>query len=171
MQEFTLSLKIQTNASVTPEEAAKIVQRLIDAGLSDAADTIESGEGAVEEAQIATELTIHAPEVTKVPRVLVIVSGGMADTVQDSLLDVVVFDWDDYNADPEGTGGVPADFADLAEPCGIPVENDGDDVTDSAVSMDEWDGHNDNSLDEALEAAAKWEREEALKKSTSQLEG
>ncbi len=55
------------------------------------------------------------------PRVLVVVSGGVADPVCDAGVDVEVFDWDNYNADPEGTGGVPSHFADLAEGRGIPV--------------------------------------------------
>lgn len=55
------------------------------------------------------------------PRVLVIVSGGVADTVADSGVNVEVFDWDNYNDDPAGYGGVSADFSDLAIPSGIPV--------------------------------------------------
>jgi len=128
MQTINLSIKVETNASVSPEQVAKIVQSLIDAGLSDAATTIESGEGALREAELATDLTIHAPVVANVPRVLVVVSGGSADTVQDRLLDVVVFDWDNYKADPVGTGGVPAEFADLANPLGIPVDDEEDDI-------------------------------------------
>lgn len=58
----------------------------------------------------------------KKPRVLVIVSGGVADPTWDDGADVEVFDWDNYNDDPEGTGGVSAHFADLAEPHGIPVD-------------------------------------------------
>jgi hypothetical protein len=54
-------------------------------------------------------------------RVLVIVSGGVADPISDTGLDVEVFDWDNYNADPDGTGGVPERFADLAQQSGVPV--------------------------------------------------
>jgi len=54
------------------------------------------------------------------PRVLVVVHGGIADPVSDDGVDVEVFDWDNYNDDPE-TGGVPDHFADLAEPLGVPV--------------------------------------------------
>lgn len=57
----------------------------------------------------------------KKPRVLVVVSGGIADPVYDSGVDVEVFDWDNYKDDPEGTGGVPRHFADLAEPIDVPV--------------------------------------------------
>lgn len=138
MQTINLSIKVETNASVSPEQVANIVQRLIDAGLSDAAATIESGEGAVQEAELATDLTIHAPEVAKTPRVLVIVNGGMADTVQDSLLDVVIFDWDNYKDDPVGTGGVPADFADLAKPCGIPVQGADDDDEEDVIDPERY---------------------------------
>lgn len=145
MQQINLSINVKTNASVSPEEVAKIVQRLIDVGLSDAAATIESGEGAVKEAELATDLTIHAPEVARVPRVLVVVNGGMADTVQDSLLDVVVFDWDNYKEDPEGTGGVPAEFADLAKPCGIPVQG-----ADEEEDDDDSGSYSDGGLYSAL---------------------
>lgn len=60
--------------------------------------------------------------VAKAPRVLVVVSGGVADPVFDDGVDVEVFDWDNYKADPVGTSGVPKHFADLAEPFDIPVE-------------------------------------------------
>lgn len=56
------------------------------------------------------------------PRVLVVVSGGIADPIYDKGVDVEVFDWDNYKDAPEETGGVSAHFHDLAEPCGIPVE-------------------------------------------------
>jgi hypothetical protein len=54
-------------------------------------------------------------------RVLVIVSGGVADPIADQGVDVQVFDWDNYKADPDGTGGVPERFADLAQQSGVPV--------------------------------------------------
>jgi hypothetical protein len=57
----------------------------------------------------------------EMPRVLVVVSGGIADSVSDAGVDVEVFDWDNYKDDPEGTGGVPEHFADLAESIGVPV--------------------------------------------------
>jgi hypothetical protein len=56
------------------------------------------------------------------PRCLIIVSGGIADYVCDDGVEVTVFDWDNYKDDPEGTGPVPAEFRDLAEPLGIPVK-------------------------------------------------
>ena len=62
--------------------------------------------------------------VATTPRVLVIVSGGVADYVSDSGVEVEVFDWDNYKDDPEGTGGVPEHFADLAEPCDVPVDEE-----------------------------------------------
>lgn len=58
------------------------------------------------------------------PRVLVVVSGGIADSVYDKGVDVEVFDWDNYNDDPKGAGPVPAHFRDLAEPIDVPVEGD-----------------------------------------------
>lgn len=55
------------------------------------------------------------------PRVLITVSDGVADYVADKGLDVEIFDHDNYEDDPVGTGPVPAHFRDLAEPLDIPV--------------------------------------------------
>jgi hypothetical protein len=57
------------------------------------------------------------------PRVLVVVKGGIAEPICDREVDVEVFDWDNYHADPDETSGVPEHFADLAEPARIPVED------------------------------------------------
>lgn len=59
--------------------------------------------------------------VATAPRVLVVVNGGVADPVFDAGVDVEVFDWDNYEADPEGTKGVPDHFADIAARCGVPL--------------------------------------------------
>lgn len=58
-----LRVPVITFASTTPEEVRGTVQRLIDVGLADAADTLESGDGDVEAAQLATNLNIGAPSV------------------------------------------------------------------------------------------------------------
>lgn len=55
------------------------------------------------------------------PRVLVIVSGGVADFVADDGVEVVIFDWDDYKAAPSLTFKPPGHFADLATQCNVPV--------------------------------------------------
>lgn len=57
------------------------------------------------------------------PRVLITVSGGVADFVCDPGVEVAIFDHDNHGADPDGTAGVPAHFADLAAPLGIPIED------------------------------------------------
>lgn len=54
------------------------------------------------------------------PRVLVTVSGGVADYVCTPDVDCFVFDWDNFEADPDWTGVAPADFADLAAPINVP---------------------------------------------------
>ena len=129
MQEVTLTIPVKTNASISPEEIAKVVQRLIDIGLADAAATIEdsgnSGEGHVEAAELATDLHIGAPVVAKEPRVLVVVGGGIADPIYDEGVDVEVFDWDNYyDEEDDAKTGVPAHFADLAEPINVPVKGE-----------------------------------------------
>lgn len=118
----TLKIPVQANSPISHHEIANLVRRLIDAGLSDAADTIENGEGDVAAAERATQLRIGAPVVAATPRVLVIVQEGVANPVADDGVDIEVFDWDNYRDDPQGTGGVPARFADLAQPYGIPID-------------------------------------------------
>jgi len=76
MQEITLQISVKTNTSSSAEEIAAIIQRLIDIGLADASATAMSGEGDVDEAEKATDLNISAPVAVKMPRVLVVVSGG-----------------------------------------------------------------------------------------------
>ncbi len=127
MQEVTLTLPVKTHASVTPEEIAHLVRRLIDAGLADAAATLEDGgncdAGDVVAAERATDLHIGVPTVAQPPRVLVVVSGGVADPIYDAGVDVEVFDWDNYHdEEPAAQKGVPPHFADLAEPIDVPVE-------------------------------------------------
>lgn len=58
----------------------------------------------------------------KAPRVLVVVTGGVAATVGDPEADVHVFDWDDWADNPADGARVPQRFEDLAEPLGIPVQ-------------------------------------------------
>jgi hypothetical protein len=57
-------------------------------------------------------------------RVLVVVSGGVAEFLADEGVDVVVFDWDDYRSSAEMTVKPPRRFADLAAKCDIPVSSD-----------------------------------------------
>lgn len=62
------------------------------------------------------------------PKVLIVVSGGVADYVYDGDVEIEIFDWDDYRDDPEGTGRVSAEFAGLAREAQVPCEGDeGDD--------------------------------------------
>ncbi len=74
------------------------------------------------------------------PRVLVVVSGGVADYVADEGVDVEMFDHDNFKADPIGTAHVPVHFKDLAEPVGVPVAT----ITDPEIQVrlvgkpDEW---------------------------------
>lgn len=59
---------------------------------------------------------------TQHPRVLVVVREGVAEVIADVGIEVVIFDWDNYEADPEGTECAPAEFADLADFVGVPVQ-------------------------------------------------
>ena len=58
------------------------------------------------------------------PRVLVVVTGGVAETVQDTGADVQVFDWDNWADQPNDGARVPQRFADLAQPLGVPVQGE-----------------------------------------------
>jgi hypothetical protein len=66
-----------------------------------------------------------ASQPTAKPRVLILVKGGVADYVCDDGIDVEIFDRDNYEVDPEETGGVPRHYADLATPIDVPV-NEGE---------------------------------------------
>lgn len=74
---------------------------------------------------IAAALNAYNPDAPapKVPRVLVHVDGGVADSVQDTGVEVIIFDRDNYNDDPANTDKVPADWADLAKFFDVPVQS------------------------------------------------
>ncbi len=57
----------------------------------------------------------------KLPRVLIVVTDGVADYLCDEGIEVVVFDWDNFKDDPIGTEGVPEHFRNLAEGSDIPI--------------------------------------------------
>lgn len=130
MAQITLSLPVTVPDHVTQEDLLRTLRMLLDVGVADAQETLDLAEddGADGDspellaARIATELEFGEIAVATTPRVLVVVSGGIADPVYDSGVDVEVFDWDNYNdADYKDKTGVPAHFADLAEPVDIPV--------------------------------------------------
>lgn len=128
-QKISITIDVQTNAKVTPEKIAKIIQGLIDRGLEDAQMIIDEdsmvGAGLTrKEAKLATDLNISKPNVAVKPRVLVVVNGGVAEVKSDVGVDVIVFDWDNFNDDPDKCEGIPARFADLAEDSEIPVEDE-----------------------------------------------
>lgn len=68
------------------------------------------------------------------PRVLVIVQGGIADYTCDKGVEVQIFDWDNYRADPIDTEGVPEHFRDLVEGTNIPVG----DTLESRFPLSDW---------------------------------
>lgn len=70
---------------------------------------------------LESEQPTQAPA-AEAPRVLVVVTGGVAETVRDPGADVHVFDWDDWADNPADGARVPQRFEDLAEPLGIPVQ-------------------------------------------------
>lgn len=63
------------------------------------------------------------PQPEPIPRVLVVVSGGVADYVSDAGVDVEVFDRDNFEDDEVGTSKAPLHFADLAKPIDVPSES------------------------------------------------
>lgn len=69
------------------------------------------------------------PAVTKQPkpRVLITVSGGIAEWVGDDGVRVEHFDWDNYNQEDEAgqkSMALSEAFRDLAAPMGIPIEGE-----------------------------------------------
>ena len=142
-KKVTLRIDADSPLNLSARQVGELVYRLINAGLDDARKTIELNESNVVEAEMATSLNFTSivacpvhPEAgdsdqdaplraTTMNRCLVIVSGGVADHVCDSGVDVEVFDWDNYRVEsPEGQAEmcVPASFMDLALPVGVPVQ-------------------------------------------------
>ena len=60
-KQFDFRISVTTNADVDGEAVASILRRLIDVGLADAQETVESGEGDLVSAELATDLNIQAP--------------------------------------------------------------------------------------------------------------
>lgn len=76
-------------------------------------------------AKLNSAPTVAAP-IQNIPRVLIAVSGGIADYVTDGDVLVERFDWDNYNREDEDgqdSMALPESFRDLAEPMGIPTKN------------------------------------------------
>jgi len=142
-KQVTLRIDVDTHFNLSARQVGELVYRLINAGLEDAQQTIENGEGDVGGAEMATSLNFTSivacpvyPEAgesdqgvplsaTAMTRCLVIVSGGVADYVHDEGVEVELFDWDNYRAETaEGRVEmhVPAHFVDLAQPAGVPVQ-------------------------------------------------
>jgi hypothetical protein len=57
----------------------------------------------------------------KMLRVLIVVSEGVADYMCDPGVEVRIFDWDNYKANPSDTYGVPEHFKDLVTGTDIPI--------------------------------------------------
>ena len=142
-RKVTLRIDVDTNLNLSARCVGDLVYRLINAGLEDARQTIENGEGDVVGAEMAIALNFMSivacpvhPDAgesdqvvqsgaTALNRCLVIVSGGVADYVCDEGVAVELFDWDNYRAETaEGRAEmrVPAYFMDLASPVGVPVQ-------------------------------------------------
>lgn len=127
MRTIDLSIRVNTESDMTDADVARVVEQLLDQGISGAGKRLQHALSApcppeVGDLQLASELFISGVEVADKPRVLITVSGGIAEYVCDEGVSVETFDWDNYKEDPEETGPVPAHFKDLAEPLGVPVE-------------------------------------------------
>lgn len=62
---YKVQFEVRSRDPMQPEQLEKLFSRLIDIGLEDASDTIESGEGDLQNAKLATELTICAPRIVQ----------------------------------------------------------------------------------------------------------
>jgi hypothetical protein len=127
MKTFDISVRVNTESDMAGVDVARVVERLIDQGIDGAGKQLKDALAApyppeTGDIQLASELFISGVEVAPKPRVLITVSGGVAEYVCDDGVDVEVFDWDNYKVDPVETGPVQAHFEDLATPQGIPVE-------------------------------------------------
>lgn len=88
----------------------------------------EDNEGDLVKVQFLSLQVVTARSVEQRPRVLVTVSGGVANYVHDDGVDIELFDFDNYRADPANTEKVPARFADLGKIMDAPVESGGPEV-------------------------------------------
>jgi len=129
---------------------------------------------------------VIAAPVEKAPRVLIMVKGGIADYVCDPGLLVEVFDFDNYEDDPEGTVRPPEYFADLAGPmgvplalyrcgyCGTPTDKEGNPLQEvpECDGWDEaWQTHGTCCIDKEAQQQAFASREMALDAGDPSLEG
>jgi hypothetical protein len=58
---FSFTIGVSTNADCTADQVADLLKRLINVGLSDAAEVLEAGEGDLEASELATSLILSAP--------------------------------------------------------------------------------------------------------------
>ena len=61
MKNIEFKIAISTNADISAERIAELFKAIVAAGMEDAQKTFWSGEGNVEEAELATSLTISSP--------------------------------------------------------------------------------------------------------------
>ena len=140
MRTINLSIRVKTESDMTDADVARVVEHLLDQGIDGAGKQLKDALSApyppeVADMQLASDLFVSGVDVTSAPRVLITVSGGIADYVCDEGVDVETFDWDNYNDDPEWTGGVSPHFKDLADPLEIPVEEPEDAATAPKMGM------------------------------------
>jgi len=106
MREVKLTLTVNVEEFVEPEDVAQDIRRLLETRPEDAQSTLEIADVAV----------------AKQPRVLVCVSNGAADHVIDGDVAVQIFDQDVYEEDPELEALPSERFADLAHQLGISMK-------------------------------------------------
>lgn len=69
-------LTVLVDSHLSAAIVARIVDKLINIGLEDAAKTIEQTKGGVEEAEQAVSLNIHAPVIAELPTAVIEINGG-----------------------------------------------------------------------------------------------
>lgn len=115
------SVVVAADQTISDEALAKALDALIEGGLADAGSVLMTGSGNREFAELVTSVDISAPVIQAKPRVLVTVSGGIADYVSDPGVEVEIFDRDNHDPEnPADTDLVSAHFADLAAPIDVP---------------------------------------------------
>jgi hypothetical protein len=125
MKAVKLTIEVECADELDPNVVAAHVNGLLAFGLEFNRENLRGGGASKRVEREAGSIKVVDGSVRvagSMPRVLVVVKGGIADPVSDEGVDVEVFDWDNYTDAPDETGGVPAHFSDLAKPAGIPVE-------------------------------------------------
>jgi hypothetical protein len=122
MPVVNFNVALDTDKDYTPEQLREFLSRVLRTGKDFAAGDDHAPAGLAE--MLESVLVAEPIEAAK-PRVLITLSGGLADWVADETADVVKFDFDaEEDEEWDYCEPVPVHFEDLARRVNVPVEGD-----------------------------------------------